>query len=224
MNQSAIYSEADHFIRYDKGINPDADEKILPVLDDILENKKGKKLIVIKMLGVHVDFVFRYPDENLSTFRRYLYQLKKKTKEAEMYHYNKAISYSAGIIAKIMKTAENRSEPAMLLFSSDHGICIFDKGYFQTPATCRNGYHIPAMVLLNPALSALTLQKAKDTLKCNENMPLTEDYYFETIAALSGISYPKADKSYDLTEVCDPLNGQKRQLFDFGRVFRYEDL
>ncbi len=221
---SFIYREAGRFIKYAGKITPTTDEGILPVLNDILTDKNQKKLIVIKMIGVHINFVSRYPDPETSAFRRLMMELKPKTKEREMFHYKKAIAYSAGIIEKIMETVEKRPEPSLLLFSSDHGICIFDKGFFHLPATCRNAFHIPAMILLNPALSAATSQQAKDNLSCNQDKPLTEEYDFETIASLAGISYPSADARYDLTKRCFYPDGKKRRIVVGEEKTFYEDL
>ena len=221
---SVIYKEADHFIKYAKKITPVTDESILPVLENLLANRKKKKLIVIKMIGIHINFSERYPDPGFSSFRRFWTSLKPKTKEREMYHYNKAISYSAGVIADIMQKIEQRPEPSLLLFSSDHDICIFDKGTFHIPATCQNAFHIPAMLLLNPALTAATSDDAKKNLACNQDKPLTAEYYFETIASLAGISYSSADKRYDLTRKCDPLHEKKRPVYTAGKDYFYEDL
>ena len=219
-----IYREADRFIKYAKKVTPETDEGILPILDGILKNPERKKLIVIKMIGVHINFSFRYPDPDFSRLQRILSVMKRKTPEMEMYHYKKAVDYSAGIIAGVMERIEKRPEPSMLLFSSDHGICIFDKGYFHLPATCQNAFHIPAMILLNPALTKATSNEAKNNLACNRDKPLTQEYYFETVATLAGISYPAADSNYDLTRICDPLKGKKRPVStDFGTA-AYENL
>ena len=176
------------------------------------------------MIGAHINFSERYPDPDFSAFERFLASVKPKTKEREMYHYNKAVSYSAGVIEDIMEKIEHYAKPSLLLFSSDHGICIFDKGTFHIPANCQNAFHIPAMILLNPALSAKTPRRIKNNLACNENKPLTEEYYFETVASLAGISYPAADGQYDLTKKCDPLHGKTRPVYIAGKKAFYEDL
>jgi len=221
---SLIYNEAEHFIKYVKKITPAADESILPVLEKIFAGSEKKKMIVIKMVGAHINFSDRYPDADFSSFRRFVSSVMPKTQEREMYHYNKAISYSVGVIAKIMEKVEKRSEPALLFFASDHGICIFDKGAFHIPATCQNAFHVPAMFLLNPALSAITPKREKELLACNADKPLTAEYDFETIASLAGVSYPAADKRYDLTKRCDPLHGKKRPVHTAGKNYFYEDL
>ena len=220
---SLIYREADNFIQYEKNITAETDKKILPVLDEILSKPAAKKLIVIKMIGAHVSFANRYPRSN-AFFKNVIAAFKKPTKEKELYHYNNAISYSAEIIADIMTKINNRKEPSLLFFSSDHGICIFDKGSFHLPPNCQNAFHIPAMILLNPALNKITKQTAKDNLACNTDKPLTEEYDFETIATLAGITYPAADKKYDLTQHCNPLKGKKRPVYFINETALYEDL
>ena len=219
---NSVYSEADRFIKYTRKVTPTSDEDILPALDAVLSEPGKKKLIVIKMVGCHVNFIDRYPS-GLSFFQHALQEFQQRTKEREMHHYRKAIAYSAGIVAKIMNKTESRSEPSLLFFSSDHGICIFDKGIFHVPFNCRNAFHIPTMILLNPALSAMTPQPVKDNLKCNRDKPLTEEYDFETIASLAGIVHPTADRKYDLTKRCVPKGGKRVVFTERERVF-YEDL
>ena len=221
---SFIYREAGHFVKYEHKEEARTDEGIYSVLDDILKNGERKKLIVIKMIGVHIDFRHRYPNPEVSFFRYMASLFKPKTKKQEMYHYNKAVAYSAGIIANIMEKVEKRPEPSLLFFSSDHGICIFDKGSFHLPPNCRNAFHVPAMILLNPALAAMTPQQVKDNLACNTDKPLTGEYDFETVAALAGISYPSADEKYDLTKRCFPPEGRKRTVSTGNKKAFYEDL
>ena len=221
---SFIYRQADRFIRYEKNVSETTDEKIRPVLDRILAEPQKKKLIVIKMIGVHIAFDRRYPDPEKTMLRNLFSMFGKRTKEKELYHYGKAVSYSAGIVADIMTTVDRRPEPAMLFFSSDHGFCIFDKGHFHLPANCRNAFHIPAMFLLNPALSAITDEETKQKLLCNADKALTQDYDFETVASLAGIRYPSANAAYDLTKTCDPLAGKKRRVNTAARIVAYEDI
>ncbi len=222
-----VYQQAENFIQYEENVTQTTDEKILPVLDKILAFPEKKKLIVIKMIGIHVSFANRYPHTNVkkTVSERFFSLFKKQTKEKEMTHYKNAVSYSAGIINDIMTRINDRKEPSLLFFSSDHGICIFDKGTFHLPPNCRNAFHVPAMFLLNASLNAITDQHLKDNLSCNTDKPLTAEYDFETIATLAGISYPTADKSYDLTQLCNPLEGKKRPVrIMLGSTALYEDL
>lgn len=237
-----IYNEALHFINFYPPESTEMHDSFIgPELKKILQNDKGKKLIVIKMIGVHDSFEKRHPDDfdthkpslekdnlvekdslflsaykkikaSLSAVEIEYQKLSIENKEAVMNSYKNAMDYSVSVINGLMEQVKAEKSPALFLFSSDHGICIFEKGSFQLPPECQQAYHIPAMIYLNPALAARVPQKAKDMLACNEEQALTQEYLFETAATLSGISHPAAKTGYDLTRRCAPLKGQTRQV------------
>lgn len=237
-----IYNEARHFINFYPPGSPEMHDSFIgPELKKILQNDRGKKLIVIKMMGVHDSFEKRHPESfdthrpslkkddlaekdsffvsmyrkikaSLSAVEVEYQKLNIANKEAIMNSYKNAMDYSAFIINGLMEQVKAEKEPALFLFSSDHGICIFEKGNFQLPPECLQAFHIPALIYLNPALAAQVPQKQKEMLTCNEEQALTQEYLFETAAALSGISHPTAKADYDLTRRCAPLKGKTRQV------------
>lgn len=237
-----IYNEARHFINFYPDGSPEMHDSFIgPELEKILKNDKGKKLIVIKMIGVHDSFEKRHPDSfdthkpslkkddlagkdsffvsaykkikaSLSAVEVEYQKLNITNQKAVMNSYKNAMDYSAFIINGLMEQVKAEKKPALFMFSSDHGICIFEKGSFQLPPECRQAYHIPALIYLNPALTAQVPQKEKDMLACNEEQALTQEYLFETAASLAGISHPTSKTDYDLTRRCAPLKGKTRQV------------
>ncbi|WP_162274929.1 sulfatase-like hydrolase/transferase [Mailhella massiliensis] len=106
------------------------DEKILPVLDDILAlpSPSGKRLILIHTMGSHVNYASRYPEE----FARFTggNDIEEKpwfTGKAVKYinNYDNSILYTDHIIASVMERLRNIPGSALLFFS-DHGEEVFD--------------------------------------------------------------------------------------------------
>lgn len=251
---SFIYNEADHFINFHPAAEGLHDRRIYPELNRILKHDKTKKLVVIKMIGVHENFEHRYPPEYDTRKPSLQYSVqtedetflgkiklktitfftafktnrlrKKENKDIVLNTYKNAVDYSADIVAGIIGLTKNQKEPSLLVFSSDHGICIYDKGYLHLPPNCKNAFHIPAMIYLNDTLKKITSAEKLNNLACNTEKPLTQEYFFDTISSLSGINYPAFDKSHDLTAGCIYPQNKKRPVdtLSHNRPYYYEDL
>ena len=242
---SFVYNDARHFINFASPDDAFHDIRIHNELNKILENDKRKKLIVIKMVGVHIDFQHRYPKEydirkpslkeeasksKLWNNIRSVFKISPppltlpENKQAALNTYKNAMDYSVEIIKTLLDLSKQQKEATLTMFGSDHGICIFEKGTFQLPPNCQEAFHIPVLFHLNPALRKNSDSEKLKTLSCNIDKPLTQEYLFETIASLAGISYPAANKEYDLTAKCHP-SSVKRKIGTFkGAPAVYEDL
>ncbi len=249
---SFIYNETQHFINFHPKAEGLHDSRILPELNKIMKRDKSKKLIVIKMIGVHENFENRYPptydthkpslqyaiqeNNNFSNrLKRKIIkfflsfkaarQRKKENKEIVFNTYQNALDYSVDIIAGIMRFVQKQTDPSLLLFSSDHGFCIYDKGSLHLPPNCQNAFHIPAMIYLNPSLAKRSDRNKLNNLSCNLNKPLTQEYLFETVVSLSGITYPSAQKEYDLSAGCTGIKTKRPvETLRHDRIYYYEDL
>ena len=240
---SFVYNDAMHFVNFAAPKGSLHDIRIYRELDKILNGSKQKKFIVIKMLGVHIDFKYRYPAaydfrkpslkdmESKSTFLKTINAtffpssayMSPANKEIILNTYKNAMDYSAEIIQSLFVLAQKQQESTLIMFSSDHGICIFDKDAFQIPPDCKEAFHIPVLFYLNPALDQTIRPEKLKNLSCNTDKPLTQEYLFETIASLAGISYPTANEEYDLTKKCFSAS-VKRNIDQLGVQSLYEDL
>lgn len=209
-SQSAFSDEANHFINYAKGKKPD-DADLLPALKNVLA-KRGKKLIVVKMIGAHFNFEDRYPP-SFDRFRPSMQSSKlpftAENKNALMNTYKNAVAYSADIIKRIAETAENIPESTLMSFSSDHGLCIYDKELYILP-DCKNAFHIPWFLTFNEAFAEQVSPERLETLRSRRHVPLTAEYVFETVVSLSGIKYPDADERFDASSNAAVLNAPRK--------------
>jgi glucan phosphoethanolaminetransferase (alkaline phosphatase superfamily) len=219
-----LAKDAGHYINYASDKAPD-DKDLFPYLEKILKDK-SKKLIVIKMIGVHFHFEDRYPSEydlRRPSFRsRKDLKTRPENKEALLNTYKNAMDYSVSLVARAAEEINRLSEPAFMLFSSDHGFCIFDREQYGFP-DCQEGYHIPYFIMTNASYTGASSKL--ENLRRKSRLPLTQEYTFETAASLAGIHYPSADPRYDLTAGDNPALGLKRPVKTFSVVpVYYEDL
>lgn len=241
---SFIYNDAQNFINFASPDDNLHDIRIFNELNKILTTNKRKKLIVVKMIGVHIDFQYRYPmtyDVRKPSLKqpdegsRFWSKIKSvfklsppavvlpENKEAALNTYKNAMDYSVEIIDSLFGLAKKQPEATLTMFSSDHGICLFEKGHFQLPPDCREAFHVPVLFHLNQSLRKSSDSQKLKQLSCNSDKPLTQEYLFETLISLAGISYPTADKKYDLTNRCNPLTS-KRSVDISQKMMFYEDL
>lgn len=215
--------EAKHYINYAPDQAPD-DKDMFPYLKKILENK-SKKLIVVKMIGVHFHFEDRYPSEY--DLRRPSFRSRKglkarvENKVPLLNTYKNAMDYSVSLVARAAEEINRLPEPAFMLFSSDHGFCIFDRELYGFP-DCKEGYHIPYFIMANASYAGASSKT--ENLRQKSRLPLTQEYTFETVASLAGIHFPSADPRYDLTAGNNPELPQKRRVKTFSVMpVYYED-
>lgn len=198
-SQAAFSGEATHFINYSKGEKPD-DIDLLAILKKLL-SKNEKKLIVVKMIGVHFNFEDRYPPE-YDVLRPSMQSSKidpeAKNKETLLNTYKNAMSYSGNIIEHIVEMIENTQKSTLMSFSSDHGLCIYDNRLYILP-DCKNAFHIPWFIAFNDAFAKQADTERMKTLRSRMHSPLTAEFVFETLVSLSGLTYPDADLRFDAT-------------------------
>ena len=129
-----IISGADRKIYLNKGGDQayarSYDEKILPVLDEILASPSttGKRVIFVHTMGSHVNYASRFPEE----FKKFPQadDIQEKpwfSSKAKKYinNYDNSILYTDHIIASVIEKLKNVPGGAMLFFS-DHGEEVFD--------------------------------------------------------------------------------------------------
>ena len=112
------------------------DDKLLVHLDDIMNKNANENIfLVLHMIGSHLNYDMRYPDE----FKKFTPTCKQKTSSffgrisctdsiKLNNSYDNSILYSDYIISGMIKRLEN--ENALVLFVSDHGQSLGENGVF----------------------------------------------------------------------------------------------
>jgi glucan phosphoethanolaminetransferase (alkaline phosphatase superfamily) len=234
-NNAVIVAEADTYIKHaepakrhdDPGYLPDDDAGFLPDIDTILQNGDRRRLLVIKMVGVHFHFQDRFPksfEKFTPSFASEPMDLVPAKKDVLINTYDNAIYYSESIIARIARRVQQLPSPALMTFLSDHGTALFDEGNAVYTSPVKGTFHIPFFILGNSSYLSTADPQQLAHLQCNRDIPMTQEYVFETFLRLSHVEYPGYRPNLDLSSAC--LAGEpNRHVWTLdGRRLLYSDL
>lgn len=116
------------------------DEKVLGPLDVSLNDPAPKKLIILHLMGAHVDYLKRYPN----AFKIFTGATEDKQKTIDAY--DNAVTYHDTIIAKIINRFEKRSKEtgshSAGMYFSDHGEEVYDSQDFAGHDWIRVSRHV----------------------------------------------------------------------------------
>ena len=169
------------------------DEALVEQLDEVLLEKGDKKIIFLHMLGAHLDYKKRYP-ENFNYFKSIP---KTKFENVEAYSainsYDNAIRYSDYIIRKVIESMKQLKVNSFVLYFSDHGEEVYDEidfsGHSADQIITKNIYEIPMFLWLSDAY--------KSSKKINNNLDLKymTDDLFHSIADLCNVKSNEVDST-----------------------------
>ena len=189
-----ILSDAEVVIHLqDQQIDYPLDKQILPVLDNFLENPSPKKLIVIHLLGSHLEYAERYPD----TFNRF------HGKGEQMDTYDNSIYYTDWVIGQIFERARKLDSPAAVFYVSDHGENLNDEGdrNFSHGVMDINRYeiNIPMVCYFNEQFAGQYPQSAESIHKHKDEL-VTHDMIAHTFMGMARLNDPSVYQSaYDIS-------------------------
>ncbi|MBT8393882.1 MAG: sulfatase-like hydrolase/transferase [Bacteroidia bacterium] len=189
---SKIASNSSYFKFYNHKIDKHTDtydEIIIPKYRSILK-EKGKKLIVLRLIGTHFDYEKRYPE----TFAKF-FPTKKSKKETVINHYDNAILYNDFILKSIIELLNETNNKSALIYLSDHGENVYDEGDFfgRTEANLTKGMlDIPFIVWTSKNFAL-----PKD-FEYKPNRKFMTDNLYESIGHLFGVKHIGMDFSKSL--------------------------
>ncbi|MCH8533938.1 MAG: sulfatase-like hydrolase/transferase [Flavobacteriaceae bacterium] len=107
------------------------DEVLLPHLKTALKRKANNKFIVLHLLGTHLKYSDRYPD-NFNIFKDTPPNFKFSENEAikKRNEYDNAILYNDFIINQVISLLEKEKKESLMLYFSDHGDEVFHEKDF----------------------------------------------------------------------------------------------
>lgn len=126
------------------------DEKLIPYLENVLEKKNEKSFVVLHLLGTHMKYRNRYPNQfNFYTTNEGIAHKEFHNKKKINYinEYDNSVRYHDFVLGKIIKLLKKYDErPITLTYLSDHGEEVYQiKNYHGHPAKnqTRNIFEIP---------------------------------------------------------------------------------
>ncbi len=153
---TVIASRADKlaFINSDTA-NTSYDERLLPILEEALNDTAEKKFIILHLMGSHYYYNRRYPPQfNIFQDNNILNQVGYKTNRINIINeYDNSILYTDYVLGLILDKVKQRNMAATVLYASDHGETLFDEKDFYGHGGVvfhPSEVEIPMMLWLSP--------------------------------------------------------------------------
>lgn len=176
------------------------DEKILPLIEQCIQNDTTKnKFIIAHLQGSHVDYIKRYPVDyshfNADNYNMSHQHLNEKNKKI-LAEYDNSVLYNDYVVYSIIQQFKNKD--AIVIYLSDHGEELFEtnKDFFGHGVTSN-----PEIVLNVPFMIHTTsiFKELHQPLQKEINKPIHQDYRLDSlmytimdiagIEKIDGISY-----------------------------------
>ena len=174
------------------------DDGVLKEYDALKDSTISHNLVILHLMGSHVDYRARYPQKRQTVFAPQMYdrpELNDKQKQI-LAHYDNSLRYNDSIVACITQRFVNQD--AVVIYVPDHGEEIFDGSPYMYGRMhganidyrlARNEMEIPFWIWGSPQYREkhpygwLAIQNAKDR-------PLMIDVLPHLLLYLGGISTP----------------------------------
>ena len=203
------------------------DEELVDSLP-MSEIKERPSLLIVHLIGQHVDYSCRYPSE-FNVYKPTDYDNKYAGEYANniIANYDNSILYNDYVVNKIFEKFDN--DDAICIYMADHGNELFDwrdkynRTYEPeiTSNIARYQYEVPLMFFM-PQKFKTAHPELAEKIKLNENKPYVNSYICHTLFNMAGISCREYNSAHDvLSDSYEP----KRLLlnkFDYDEIMSKE--
>lgn len=169
------------------------DGVVLEPFEKALQDPAQKKFIVIHLLGTHMDYRYRYPEQYAQFKDRQGVPSALSDDQVETYNfYDNAVLYNDFVVSSLIKRYAATDPNGFLLYLSDHGEDVYSSGNHDRlgrneGAPTRPMYTIPFMVWTSPSWQAA---HPRD-LQAATNRPYSSSHLIHTLSDLAGLSYDR---------------------------------
>jgi heptose-I-phosphate ethanolaminephosphotransferase len=171
------------------------DENVLEPLQKSLNDSAHKKFIVVHLLGTHMKYKYRYPDDfaKFNSSEGLNKELNQKKIDV-INSYDNAVFYNDYIVTSIKKMMEAKQERSFMAYLSDHGEDVYDTpphdflGRNEGKPTL-SMYATPLIMWASPAWQ----QSSNVNLNINLNMPYSLSNFIHTWFDVAGLSFDDLD-------------------------------
>lgn len=169
------------------------DGNVLKPFEEVLADPAPKKFIVVHLLGTHIKYEYRYP-ENFNKFTG-IEGLPKGLTSSQIEDYNtydNAVLYNDFVVSSLIKEFQATDPNGFLLYFSDHGEEVYDtpphniQGRNETAPT-RAMYTIPFMIWTSPRWAESHPRDFSSML----DRKYSSSELIHTWSDLAGLSYDK---------------------------------
>ncbi|QXH34632.1 phosphoethanolamine transferase CptA [Pseudomonas muyukensis] len=176
------------------------DSVVLEPFDKALRDPAQKKLIIVHLLGTHMDYRYRYPAQ----FEHFKDNLGAPAAlspdQVQTYNfYDNAVRYNDFVVSDLIKRYSATTPNGFLLYLSDHGEDVYSSGKHDRLGRneadpTRPMYTIPFLLWTSPSWQAA---HPRD-LQAMANRPYSSAHLIHTLSDLAGLSYDRFEPAKSL--------------------------
>jgi heptose-I-phosphate ethanolaminephosphotransferase len=167
------------------------DGNVLEPLTKVLGDAEQRKFIVVHLLGTHMKYEYRYPQE----FARFndnagLLPTLDDDKIEVINSYDNAVLYNDFIVSSIIKLIAEKDERSLMVYFADHGEDVYDSpphnvlGRNEGRPTLPM-YAVPFIIWASPQWQSSSPMNFTEYV----NRPYSNAHFIHTWADLAGISF-----------------------------------
>lgn len=167
------------------------DEVLLSYFEEALQDPADKKFIVLHILGTHMQYNNRYP-ENFDFFKdRPQSNFEDELAYSRINSYDNAIRYMDHIIREIIEMTREQQLSSYVLYFSDHGEEVFHNRYFAGHLEgnpTKDMFEVPLILWQSEKF-----KKQNPVYEGNLKMPYVLDDFIYSFADLSQLHFSQMD-------------------------------
>jgi len=183
------------------------DTEMLTSIDSVIKQREGKLLLVVHMIGSHVDYDSRYTAEDMLFEPRYLDLADKGRtpvhQAALINSYDNSIRALDRFLESIYSMLDEETIPASVVYTSDHGENLFDdeRELFLHASSHPTRYEVmvPLIVWANAKFHS-ERSNLIDNLRNHAGYSVSHRNVFPTLLSLSALQSVEKHRSLDLTD------------------------
>lgn len=167
------------------------DGDVLTPFAEALQDPAPRKLIVLHLLGTHMKYKYRYPDEYIHfKDNAHLAPQLDKNKVEVINAYDNAVLYNDFVVSNIIKAYKASRQHGFLVYFSDHGEDVYEAPGYNVLGRNEASptlpmYAVPFLVWMTPDWRAKVPEISNDMLE----RPYSTSHFIHTWADLAGLQF-----------------------------------
>ena len=176
------------------------DDVVLAPFEKALQDPAPNKFIIVHLLGTHMDYRFRYPDDYAHFTDNTGVPGQLTADQVKTYNfYDNAVRYNDYVVSSLIKRYSAGNPNGFLVYLSDHGEDVYSSGDHDRlgrneGAPTRPMYTIPFLLWTSPSWQA---EHPRD-MQAMANRPYSSSHLIHTLSDLAGLSYDRYEPAKSL--------------------------
>lgn len=175
----------------DQNTTSQYDGVVLEPFGKVLADPAPRKLVVIHLLGTHMSYQYRYPQEYARFTDRTGVPANVTDDQLEIYNsYDNAVLYNDYVVSSLIERFRATDPNGFLLYMSDHGESVYDApnnavlGRNELAPTTQM-YTVPFLVWTSPSWQA----RQQTDFAASLHRPYSTSHFIHTWADLAGLRF-----------------------------------